>query len=447
MMADALCGPSNALQSFQKHTSVDRTLQQDRLALRQSPAQVATTVSKSSTLYLTRIFKGFRSPQPNVGILDADFEAFQAGHPFGDGLPTFEPPQYDGPASSNGHDFPHPQLPDWASDFQKLHLGEARSFPIPQSQFRHEAPLQRNLPGGWQQDFTRQQGRQTIHQQPIQQQFNGFGQSMHQNRSYPMFDGASSQLSPVAQLKQPQQEDVFDEEAFERAFEAANAEVEQVQEQPRQKDILSTKNNVLAHTDPIFQRPIKELENDVDSMGHRTLIDYQMQLMLLEQQNKKRLLAARQGKEMRWNMERKQWNMVEKQQAEVQLGNDVLINESADLSTRSDHLVEQERIGSDRVLQQDDDPRAETQLHDEADDLARTAGQLLDSVKHDQSQKFQQSSFLALMRQLRDREVRVEGNRMVDVSTSSSPTGPKHFHPGPAEMITCRVLGCERVDD
>jgi hypothetical protein len=39
-MADALCGPSNALQNFQKHTTIDRTLQQDRLISRQSPPQV-----------------------------------------------------------------------------------------------------------------------------------------------------------------------------------------------------------------------------------------------------------------------------------------------------------------------------------------------------------------------------------------------------------------------
>lgn len=49
-MADALCGPSNALQSFQKHTAVDRTLQQDRLALRQSSTQVAATDFNSSAL-------------------------------------------------------------------------------------------------------------------------------------------------------------------------------------------------------------------------------------------------------------------------------------------------------------------------------------------------------------------------------------------------------------
>lgn len=39
-MADALCGPSNALQTFQKQTSVDRTLQQERFTTRQSPAEV-----------------------------------------------------------------------------------------------------------------------------------------------------------------------------------------------------------------------------------------------------------------------------------------------------------------------------------------------------------------------------------------------------------------------
>lgn len=39
-MADNLCGPSNALQTFQKHTSVDRTLQQDRILNRQAPVHV-----------------------------------------------------------------------------------------------------------------------------------------------------------------------------------------------------------------------------------------------------------------------------------------------------------------------------------------------------------------------------------------------------------------------
>ena len=40
IMADALCGPSNPLQTFQKQTSVDRTLQQDRFATRQQQQEV-----------------------------------------------------------------------------------------------------------------------------------------------------------------------------------------------------------------------------------------------------------------------------------------------------------------------------------------------------------------------------------------------------------------------
>src|SRR5579871_6417957 len=43
-MADALCGPSNPLQSFQKHAHADRTLVQDRISgPRHSPAQASLT--------------------------------------------------------------------------------------------------------------------------------------------------------------------------------------------------------------------------------------------------------------------------------------------------------------------------------------------------------------------------------------------------------------------
>lgn len=43
-MTDALCGPSNALQTFQKQTNVDRTLQQDRLAVRHTQAEVCLDI-------------------------------------------------------------------------------------------------------------------------------------------------------------------------------------------------------------------------------------------------------------------------------------------------------------------------------------------------------------------------------------------------------------------
>ncbi|KFY09303.1 hypothetical protein V492_05534, partial [Pseudogymnoascus sp. VKM F-4246] len=38
-MADSMCGPSNALQNFQKQSQGDRTLQQDRLSARTPQSQ------------------------------------------------------------------------------------------------------------------------------------------------------------------------------------------------------------------------------------------------------------------------------------------------------------------------------------------------------------------------------------------------------------------------
>ncbi|EGN99677.1 hypothetical protein SERLA73DRAFT_167583 [Serpula lacrymans var. lacrymans S7.3] len=48
------------------------------------------------------------------------------------------------------------------------------------------------------------------------------------------------------------------------------------------------------------------------------------------------------------------------------------------------------------------------------DDLARTAAMLIESVKEEQNPKFQQSQFMGFMRQLRDGEVVVEGNAVVE---------------------------------
>lgn len=49
----------------------------------------------------------------------------------------------------------------------------------------------------------------------------------------------------------------------------------------------------------------------------------------------------------------------------------------------------------------------------DADELARTAGLLIDTVRGEQNPKFKNSQFLGLMQQLRDKEVVIEGNDMV----------------------------------
>jgi hypothetical protein len=81
--------------------------------------------------------------------------------------------------------------------------------------------------------------------------------------------------------------------------------------------------------------------------------------------------------------------------------------------TESTH--EELRIGSDNIAQSDKQD-IQSQIRD-ADALAQTAGQLLDSVRHEQSEKFQQSNFLALMRRIRDREVEVKGDEFREVSS------------------------------
>ena len=87
---------------------------------------------------------------------------------------------------------------------------------------------------------------------------------------------------------------------------------------------------------------------------------------------------------------------------------------------KSEAWPDHSRIGSDRILDEAQKMGEEGKEADDAEELARTAGQLLENVKGDQSQKFQQSNFLSLMRQLRDKEVRVEGDKLVDVSIPSS---------------------------
>ena len=108
----------------------------------------------------------------------------------------------------------------------------------------------------------------------------------------------------------------------------------------------------------------------------------------------------------------------ETQQASQQ---DIISNQEVygGLSAEREVWMNHDRIGADRISDEAEEDRTK-ENHNEADELARTAGQLLENVKNDQSQKFRESNFLSLMRQLRDKEVRVEGDKLVDVSRPSS---------------------------
>ena len=272
--------------------------------------------------------QGFRTPNPNAGILDAEFEAFKAGEPvysepyqdrsaWHNHIPSFQPSS-----------IPQSQAIDWASDFQNLHVHDAQASPLPSSQFRLEAPLQRNSSSLWQQDFLQQNKGSSINYQPsnLGANYTPFAMSAGNPGLYDRrYDGPI-----VGQQPEIQASDSFDEEAFEKAFDAAKLEYQEVEAtlQPGQ---------------PVHATQLAETSQGLENRIHH-------------------------------------------------------------------------RIGSDRILDEASQRKEERETEQDADELARTAGQLLDNVKYDQSTKFRESNFLSLMRQLRDKEVKVEGDSIVDVS-------------------------------
>ncbi|KAI9722261.1 MAG: hypothetical protein M1812_001733 [Candelaria pacifica] len=350
-MADALCGPSNPIQTFQKHTTVDRTLQQDRNFVRQSPSE------------------GFRSDaRANVGALDREFEAFEAGFNPLPVSPEFQ--QYRSVGQSGFGALDHrPQTVGWASDFQRLQISPsppsiAQYRPTPRAAAQHGSR-------SWQSDYLRQSS-QSPHQQlaasSMQQGYGGMTEGgLVTQGPLPNVALDSWVPSSIAQQKQPQtyEDEVFDKAAFERAFDAA-------------------RSHIIAQEDTLAQHE------------------------------------------------------------ESQVGKDTLREESDERLSQTDHLIEQHRIGADTVPWQDPEQQEESISNDDPDALARTAGQLLDSVKDDQSEKFRESNFLALMRRLRDKEVTVEGDKMVDVSSTLPAPQFLHLHNAPEDFITCQVFECFR---
>lgn len=81
----------------------------------------------------------------------------------------------------------------------------------------------------------------------------------------------------------------------------------------------------------------------------------------------------------------------------------------------------QYRIGSDAIPYKEQKARTIDQDNRDADELARTAGQLLNSVQHDTSDKFQNSQFLSLMRKIRDGKVRVQGEEFRAINDINNP--------------------------
>ncbi|KAI9700176.1 MAG: hypothetical protein M1820_006844 [Bogoriella megaspora] len=199
-MADAFCGPSNPLQSFRKQAAADRTLQQDHLALRKNPAE------------------SFRSHNvQNEGILDPEFEAFQAGFP-----PPPVPGQFPFHPPSQTLSGPS-QPPAWAADFQRLHI----SPQPPQINSQGHSFIQQPNPStrsqtSWHQDFLQEQPGGP----PINQHIGG---SVASSASFhrPLVGGIPSfrslnNYNAVPQQSGLQKENIYNEDAFAQAFDTVD---------------------------------------------------------------------------------------------------------------------------------------------------------------------------------------------------------------------------------
>lgn len=233
-MADALCGPSNALQSFQKHSQADRSLQQDRLiGSSQPPAQ------------------GFRTFDPRVGSLDAEFHAFE-------NAPT-NPFQLEQPAWRHGAP-PRQMAPSalsWASDFQNLRVSES---PAPVSQFRTEAPLVRNAPGGWQQEFMRQRESPTALGKQKQPEISSFAMSQQSFLPFtasaslvPQQNGIYQQDTMSQQLNATKPQ--LHEADFERAFQDAFDQMDSMDAQLKAADEMTEEGHDPLMEESLIQEP------------------------------------------------------------------------------------------------------------------------------------------------------------------------------------------------
>ncbi|KAI9644035.1 hypothetical protein NHQ30_007387 [Ciborinia camelliae] len=104
--------------------------------------------------------------------------------------------------------------------------------------------------------------------------------------------------------------------------------------------------------------------------------------------------------------------MIAEQQA-MDVAAEAKINQAElELERAVNHLSNQAPLGADTISP----PATPTskQNTNAPDALSRTAGELLNGVSNNQSDKFQNSQFLQLMRQFRDGEATVEGDKVVD---------------------------------
>ncbi|KAK3401951.1 hypothetical protein B0T20DRAFT_127098 [Sordaria brevicollis] len=99
---------------------------------------------------------------------------------------------------------------------------------------------------------------------------------------------------------------------------------------------------------------------------------------------------------------------------------------NAETTAKAGPLTDEQMAAIDADLenlaQEQDNEEAEARRREGNEELAKAANAILTSVADNQSEKFQKSSFLDLMRRIGNREVEVDGDKLVDVATGEQVT-------------------------
>ncbi|KAK3708917.1 hypothetical protein LTR37_011247 [Vermiconidia calcicola] len=348
-MSDALCGPANPLQQFKQQSQLDRTLQQDRLTSRHSPAQ------------------GFRSANPNAGLLDPEFEAFQAGVPAPD-LHQFQPFHQPRPSSLAG---PAQQAPSWATDFQRMQISSPP--PFQQQHVPQTGPSTANWAQGFQHHISQAAPPRTQNAAQSPQAFQHMARYGGMNAYQSNY--AQPQYAPAVQSKGKEAvTEHFDDAAFEQAFDMV-------------REALTAETAVMNEmdTDASLAYEYGASTGNYEDSGRQLMGERNV---LLEQESELHHMEHFSPQDVLQRLE-------------------------------SDPLAEEMLRGDqDSAMHEEAE---EQKPHNDDDALALTAQELLEKVEHNQTDKFRNSQFLSLMRKLRDREVKVEGDQMVETTVRATP--------------------------
>ena len=294
-------------------------------------------------------------------------------------------------------------LPNWAADFQQLRLNDKTSF---------QSSLRVGSAAGWQNEFLQQRAQNDfLHKAAAAPQAQTpFGQSSWRPQMPTFSPLATSGMYGLQQQSQrPQlatQEPAFDDAAFARAFEDLDNQIHESQDKGKAVDREPVVKFDLSHA----SMEMGDVTGEYDYDGTTPWVPQ------LESTRREAGWEALNAFQRAHDLEFQQTGNPESRE----ISSTIEKMRSEEHSPQAQTLDNQEiaepiRIGADAIpatQQQAEPPSTDV----EGEELARTAGQLIDNLRDETSTKFQQSSFMELMRQLRDKEVRVEGDTMVSVS-------------------------------